>query len=943
MTKIFHLLTDVMAKSPVKVLFIAVLALVVMIVGVGQIRLATGNETLVQTDTAAYLSNLNMEESFGSDAMIVLFTAESPEALTDLDNIRRMWNIHQALKHEENIFSLMSPASIVNQVAGMQADELKSRVGDLSKGLYEISGKMTELSGELGGKEIKDPREVQQTLGELSQVTAVFANLIGVQNNISAGTLQMQAGMGELASGLGQISGQLQTLADNAGAGNPELAQQLGGIANNIKASSQGLAEMSDKTGQLQAGSQATAQALEEMEKKISTEVAGMKGALSGGLSPAQLEDMAAGFAAIGENLSNIGDALTMFYAKSGMMIADIPDRQQDLDQMIFAEDGAMRAAFANVVTDDHNALMVVKLEGGLADADKDAVYTKLVRLLELEEFDSLSYVVSGRPVLDTSLRSEMQSNMKSMVAFAVGIMLVILILIFKVRWRVLPLVTVFIAVVATLGLMGTVGIPMTMVSMAVFPILIGLGIDYSIQFQSRYEEERSMKATLKQMGPAVGAAVFATVLGFIALFISPVPMIQDFGKMLTIGVIVSYLAGIFFLMPTLYIRDRFFMADTPAAIQSQKQNPLEGRLKKITGVLLRHSAAILAVAIVLAAWGIWADGKVAVQTDIETFMPQDTPALADLHQLRDVMESTDQIVLYLEGGGVLTQENLAWITEKTETLQTQFPDIIVETKSIATLVKTVAPAEDLSHEEALNIIDGIPETQRKVFLSPDNDKTIITLNIKHVPVEDVQSFISDLEQAVRDTGMEVSITGKSSLDAEMINGLTSGRIQMTFLGLGLVFLGLLVVYRNFFKAFIPVFPISLIVGLSGGIMQIMGLKYTPLTATLGALILGIGTEMTILLLERYIEERKKGINKAEAMETAVGKIGVAIIASGVTTIGGFGVLMISRFVILKDFGLMTVINMSLALFSTLVVLPPVIYLLDRWLIKPDVFNPEQS
>lgn len=933
MTKMYQLITDLLAKKPVKTIFAAVLILVVMVVGVSQIEMATGNETLVQTDTEAYLSNLAMEESFGGDSIIVLFTAENDKAGTDLANIQGMWKVHQALDNNDSIFSMMSPAAIVSQIASKQFEEITGRVEDISAGLYEMSGKMIELSDELGSKEIKDPREIEAKLGELAKVTDVFSRLIGVQNNLSAGTSQLQSGLGEMASGLGQVSGQLQTLVANT-AGNPELSQQLGIVAGNIEASSQGLAEMANKTGQLKIGNTETAKGLTEIQKQLSSELGSMQGSLSGGFSPDQVTEMAVGFAEIGANLNNIGDALAMFYRKSGMLVPAIPNDQEELDQIFFAEDGEMRAAFANVTPTENNFLMIVKLEGNLSDAEKDAVYSDLTRVLERQEFGSFSYVVTGRPVLDTSLRADMQANMKSMVAFAVGTMLVILLLIFKVRWRILPLVTVFIAVVATLGLMGSVGIPMTMVSMAVFPILIGLGIDYSIQFQSRYEEEHSLKATLMQMGPAIGTAVFATVLGFIALFISPVPMIQDFGKMLSIGIIVSYLAGFFLLMPILYIRDKFFGV-TGASPSDRKPNWLEHRLRKLTGGLLKYAVVIVVIAVALAAWGTWADGKVAVQTDIETFMPQDTPALADLHLLRDVMKTTDQVVLYLEDDDVLSEENWTWIAEKTESLEKQFSDIVVDTKSIATLVWTMSDGSTLGYGEAMELIAEIPAAQSKIFLSPEKDKSIITLGIKHLPIDDVKEFIDELGEYVQDTGMQLSIIGKSSLDVEMVKGLTSGRTQMTFLGLGLVFLGLLLIYRNFFKAFIPVFPISLIVGLSGGIMQILGLKYTPLTATLGALILGIGTEMTILLLERYIEERHKGLDKIQAMETAVGKIGVAIIASGLTTIGGFAVLMTSKFIILKDFGMMTVINMSLALLSTLIVLPAVIFLLDRWIIRP--------
>ena len=75
---------------------------------------------------------------------------------------------------------------------------------------------------------------------------------------------------------------------------------------------------------------------------------------------------------------------------------------------------------------------------------------------------------------------------------------------------------------------------------------------------------------------------------------------------------------------------------------------------------------------------------------------------------------------------------------------------------------------------------------------------------------------------------------------------------------------------------------------------------------------------------------------KAESMVTAATMIGKAIVASGLTTVGGFSVLMASQFVILEDFGLMTVINITLALLSTFIILPPIILLLDRFILKKD-------
>ena len=68
------------------------------------------------------------------------------------------------------------------------------------------------------------------------------------------------------------------------------------------------------------------------------------------------------------------------------------------------------------------------------------------------------------------------------------------------------------------------------------------------------------------------------------------------------------------------------------------------------------------------------------------------------------------------------------------------------------------------------------------------------------------------------------------------------------------------------------------------------------MTATLGALILGVGSEYAILMMERYFEEKDKGKSPIEAIRTASSKIGSAILASGATTVFGFMALLVSPF-----------------------------------------------
>lgn len=795
MNKVFRGIGNLIEKKPLRTLLITIVIFSAFIAGVSNMTMATGNETLVQSDNEVFLSNKQMEDSFGGDSILVLFTEEAQGSLFTLENIRKMWNVEQRFQYEEDIFSIMSTASIVHQMTQMQSDEIKKQVLKLSEGLEELQTKMAGLA------------------------------------------------FGALASA--------------------------------------------------------------------------------------------------GEKVSEISRGLATFHSKSDMMVADIPGTQAELDNILYDENRQLRPLFANVVIDEKNSLMAIKLAGNLGSESKDEIADALAAALEKEGFSGVSYVMSGKPVLDSSLRGEMKINMVKMVALAVVLMLAVLGLVFKVRWRMLSLGIIMVSVIATIGLMGILSTPITMVSMAVFPILIGLGIDYSIQFHNRFEEEKSVKRTVSQIGKAVAIAVFATVLGFISLYASPVPMIQDFGKMLTIGVIISFLGSIFLLLPILFMRHKNDIQKEQPAVTAQvpakkKETILERVLKRTTKNVIRFSIPILVVVALLSVMGFMADGDVGVETDIESFMPQNMQALKDIHLIRDTVGSTDQIILYMSASEILTEENIQWIQHKTNSLEEKYSDIIVDAKSIDTLVSSLALEPGNHQEDYIELVSSLPRQQVGMFVNEGNTESVILLNIRHLAIDDLRELILQLKDDLADAPMKVQITGKSVLDVEMVNGLTSGRVKMTIIGLALVFAALVVIYKNPFKALIPILPVVMIIGMSGGIMYLLNIKYTPITATLGALVLGMGTEMTVMLLERYLEERKTGKEKIESMMITVTMIGKAIVASGLTTIGGFSVLMASEFIILRDFGFMTVINIALALFSTFIVLPAIILLLDRFIFSRD-------
>src|SRR5699024_185263 len=160
MSKLFSKIGQRIEKIPFKTLLAFILIFAILITGAIKVNMATGNETLVQTDNEAYISNHAMEKDFGSDAIMVLLQGESEDLLSQ-NNIEKMWNVEERLKYNEGIFSFMGPASIVHQITDKQTNTIKENVLNMSDGLGQMSENLIEIGNELASKDLPDPKEME--------------------------------------------------------------------------------------------------------------------------------------------------------------------------------------------------------------------------------------------------------------------------------------------------------------------------------------------------------------------------------------------------------------------------------------------------------------------------------------------------------------------------------------------------------------------------------------------------------------------------------------------------------------------------------------------------------------------------------------------------------------------------------------------------------------
>jgi uncharacterized protein len=139
-----------------------------------------------------------------------------------------------------------------------------------------------------------------------------------------------------------------------------------------------------------------------------------------------------------------------------------------------------------------------------------------------------------------------------------------------------------------------------------------------------------------------------------------------------------------------------------------------------------------------------------------------------------------------------------------------------------------------------------------------------------------------------------------------------------------------MIALRSAQRVIVPLIPILLATGWSALILFVIGIPLNPMSATLGALVIAISTEFSVLLSERYRFERRAGRDAPDALARTYRLTGAAVLASGLTAIAGFGVLVLSNITMLRDFGFVTVIDLTVSLAGVLVVLPAVLALSER-------------
>jgi hydrophobe/amphiphile efflux-3 (HAE3) family protein len=647
---------------------------------------------------------------------------------------------------------------------------------------------------------------------------------------------------------------------------------------------------------------------------------------------------------------------------------------------------GTPKARFAYLFPTSRSALIQVRLRPDLSEASRDraiALIRSAVRMPDWKLRNGGTFVVTGAPVVVADLTDSISRSILILLVAGLGVMALTLALVFRRRLRLLPLAVAVVAAALTFGALSLAGAGLTMAAIGVLPVLLGLAVDYAIQFQARVEEEAgggslgaAAPRAAERGAPTIAAAAAATAAGFLALLLSPVPMVRSFGLLLVLGILLAFALALSAGTAMLTLADRprtngrfaaaarragaslaaagrgaYELVGLPRVVRAvaPRAGALAARARAGGGRTLVAASTspgrVLAIAFVLAAAGWGLETQTKVESDVQKLVPQDLSALRDLRALQRSSGVGGEIDVMVQSHDLTDPAAVRWMTSYQQSILRRFGygpkrscghAVLCPAFSLPDLFNTGSAAAQSAQQTSASIkelLDAIPPYLSRGVVTPDRTVATLAFGIRLMPLDKQQRVIETMRRELDPPpGVRADLVGLPVVAAQANRSVaaTDRRFATLLAGLLAVALVLLAVFRTARRALVPLIPIALATGWSSLLLFCIRIPLNPMSVTLGALVIAISTEFSVLLSERYRQEREAGFGPSEALQRTYRSTGAAVTASGVTAIAGFAVLMVSDIRMLRDFGLVTVVDLTVALLGVTIVLPSVLVLAEQ-------------
>jgi len=684
----------------------------------------------------------------------------------------------------------------------------------------------------------------------------------------------------------------------------------------------------------------------------------------------------------------SLPDQIALKDMEESWVISDVSPDSGISENLLFVKTNLfdeLRVNILGVISNDYEktkkplaTIMILSLNVSW-DYDSQASTSEFL-IEKIEEVDSRNNYVSVEVTGDTVISLQMNEATTEANTIIVPMIFIMIIAVLFISFRrasyvILPLLALVVSTIWIFGVMVLLDLTFTTMSIAIIPLVLGLGVDYSVHLSHHYRLELSkgktpaeaIKKSVFEIGTAMFLAMITTVIAFLSFLSASIPPLRDLGLLLALGIFFTFITAITLQASVRYIIDRKKRRFSKLIKKSFKLNIFMGRLAK---VILNHQKKILAAIIIITIVAGVGATQIKTGFDLYSFLPEDNPAMDVFGKIEEGFPFIGQVqeYIFLEGdiadvkalnGIMKTHDNL-----EDDSFVAKNSDGSANAQSIYTIIyQAVSNNESMIGEFDLDETTKLPKTDENVKRLYDYlwnsfeygiqtrlnihktdsgryDAAVIRIYINFASTSHQESnlernleILSDeFHEDLEDYGdVKAIATGQWIITHKITSELTNSQILSTAISLFLATIVLVIAYRRLTLGFIVIIPVLISIVWILGTMYFIGYNLDVLTITVTSLTIGIGIDYAIHATERFkLVADKTGDITAALCET-IEKTGGALLIAALTTILGFGMLIFAPIPPQAQFGVIMVMTIAFSLITSLSILPLILVRWAKW------------
>ena len=565
----------------------------------------------------------------------------------------------------------------------------------------------------------------------------------------------------------------------------------------------------------------------------------------------------------------------------------------------------------------------------------------------------------------------------KDIVVFGLGVLIFIIVTLWfifkKLIWIIIPISSCFFSVLIMVGLLGLLNWKVTVISSNFIALMLILTMAMNIHLSTRFLQLQKefpnysnskiiFLATTKMFWPIL-YTVLTTICAFLSLIFSGIKPVIDFGWMMTLGLITSFMIT-FTLLPTLLN----FFSKSHAQIKEQKKSSITNYFSLIS---IKNSKAIFTLTFTVIILSIIGINKLEVENSFINYFNKKTEIYKGMKFIDENLGGTtplNVIVKFNNSDQNQSEKNdddfddwdddedknleKYWFTKdkvdkirKIHNYLDSLPTVgkVLSFSSILEVAKKLNNNKELGTLEMGVLYSKLPETIKNEIVNPyisiENNEARISLRIKD-SLKDlrrndlINQINHDLENKLSLKKDEYKLAGVLILFNNLLQSLFKSQIlTLGFVMLGILFM-FLILFRNIKLSLIGVVPNFIAAFFILGIIGLMQIPLDMMTITIAAITIGIAVDNSIHYIYRFKEEYLKIKNYNKTIKKCHSSVGIAILNTSITIVFGFSILVLSNFIPTIYFGVFTGIAMLLAMTSVLTLLPALIICFKPFSVK---------